>query len=309
MKRVKLPIGFFLALVLSVTSSVTYAGVGDGPRAYQVGPIGTNSINLMPIHQNSSFNVDGSPFEPAARITINMLAVQYSRLFEVSDRTLGVFAILPVGEVTGELINTSREAETSGIGDLVLGAVIGLTGAPAMTAKEFAQFKPGFGFGLLGKLTVPIGKYDSDDMFNLGANRWALQLGAVFSYHFGEGLLPGQVSSFELTPSVTLYGDNNDISSGDQLEQNPIYVLEANLTHDFNKYFWGSLDAVYTIIGSTVTDGVDAENDTEELGVGFTVGAYLPHGFSVQFNYGKTVMSDTDGYDDDLFRIKLSKSF
>ena len=290
-------------------AGLAQAGVGDGPRAYQVGPVGIQKINVMPINQDSSFNIDGSPAEPAARIKAKLVALQYTSLIDISGKTAGLFVIAPMGEVTGDLLKTSKQGENSGLGDIVVGGVIGLAGAPAMTMQEFATYKPEFGFGLLGKITLPTGEYSADKMFNLGANRWAAQLGGVLSWYFGESLLPGQVTSFELTPTITVYGDNDDPTSGDLLEQKELYTLEANLTHDFNSQFWGSVDALYLIGGATITDGIKAENETEKFLLGATVGAYLPNGYSLQLNYGKTLKVDSDGYNDHLVRLKISKSF
>ena len=44
-----------------------------------------------------------------------------------------------------------------------------------------------------------------------------------------------------------------------------------------------------------------------ELGV--TAGYALGNGYGLQVSYGQTLKSNTDGLKDDLFRIKLSKSF
>ncbi len=290
-------------------SGVAYAGVGDGPRAYQVAPVGSQNISILPIYQNSRFNIDGSPSEPTARIKVDLVALQYSFITEVLNQTAGFYMVLPTGKVNGKLINTSKRGDSSGIGDIIIGGVIGLVDAQAMTPKEFATYKPEFGFGLLMELTLPTGEYNANKPFNLGSNRWSARMGAVASWYFGESLLPGQVTSIELVPTVAFYGNNNDISNGNTLEQEPVYSLEANFTHDFNTLFWGSIDALYKIGGRAITDGVRAEGDTDIFALGATVGAYLPEGFSLQLNYGQTLKVDTDGYKDHLVRLKLSKSF
>ena len=297
------------SILLTLLSGIAYAGVGDGPRAYQVAPVGSQSMSILPIYQNSRFNIDGSPSEPIARIEVNLVALQYSFITEVADQTAGFYVVLPTGEVNGKVINTSKSGESSGIGDIIIGGVIGLNGAPAMTPKDFSTYKPEFGVGLLMELTLPTGEYDSNKLFNLGSNRWSTRMGAVVSWYFGESLLPGQVTSIELVPTVTFYGNNDDINNGNILEQEPVYALEANFTHDFNTLFWGSIDALYKVGGRAITDGIRAEGDTDIFALGATVGTYLPEGFSLQLNYGQTLKVDTDGYRDHLVRIKLSKSF
>ncbi|WP_281649122.1 transporter [Parendozoicomonas sp. Alg238-R29] len=297
-----------LVLLVSV-SGHALAGVGDGPRAYQVAPVGSQRLSIMPIHQNSSFHIDGSPSEPSARIKADILAMQYTHILDVGGNTTGLFAVVPYADISAKLLDTKRETGASGVGDLVVGAIFGLTGASAMTPKEFAAYKPGFTAGLLTKLTLPTGRYDEDNLLNIGTNRWAVQLGGAFSWYFGESLTAGNNTSIELTPAVTFYGDNDSPRNADKMEQRPVYTLEANATHDFSSRYWGSIDALYSIGGATETDGVKSQSDTEKFLLGATVGMYLPHGYGLQLNYGKTLKVDSDGYKDHLIRIKLSKSF
>ncbi len=298
-----------LCIALGLVATDTQAGVGDGPRAYQIAPIGSQKLSFIPMHQNSSFNVDGSPSEPAARIKVDILAVQYTNVVQIGSQTAGLFALVPTGKVEGKLINTPKKGDNRGMGDAVIGAIVGLSGAPAMSPQEYGRFNPGLSFGLLGKLTLPTGEYDSDKLFNLGANRWAAQIGGVMTHYFGDSLIPGQVSSLEVIPSVTFYGDNDSPHNADKLEQKPLYALETHLTHDFSSRLWGSIDALYNIGGATTTDGVKSDTDTEKFALGFTLGTNLPHGFNLQLNYGKTLKVDSDGYHDHLVRLKIAKSY
>lgn len=286
-----------------------HAGVGDGPRIYQAAPVGTQIMTVIAARQNSNYNIDGNPFEPAARVEADALAAQYTKVVEIANRTAGVFALLPYADVEGNLIGGARQPASKGIGDVQIGAVIGLIGSPAMDAKQFAAFDPGFSFGVVGKLSLPTGKYDSNKAINLGTNRWATQLGAVFAWYFGDSLRPGSVTSLEFTPNVWLYGDNEDPRGANVLEQDPLYNLEMHLTHDFSQQFWGALDAVYKTGGATTTDGIPSGDDIDTIGVGFTIGTYLPDGMNLQFSYGETVDNDIDDFDDWLYRIKFSTAF
>lgn len=299
---------FLTGLALVSASASSFAAVGDGPRAYQPGPVGTKRVTFMPMHQNSSFNIDGSPSEPAARVKADILAVQYTQIMDFTGRTAALFGLLPLAEISAELLDTPVKVEESGVGDVVVGGILSLVGAPAMTPKEFAAFKPGFTAGVVGKLTLPTGSYDRDNALNIGTNRWAFQLGGITSWYLGEGLTAGKVTSIEVTPSVTFYGDNDSPPSGDRLKQKPMYSLGVNLTHDFNSQFWGSIDSLYTNGGEGETDGQESDADTEKFLLGVSVGTYLPQGFGLQLNYGQTLKNDSDGYDDHLVRIKISKN-
>ncbi len=303
---------FIFTLVFSSTLFLPYsafAGIGDGPRAFQIGPVGAQKIGMMASHKNSSFNLDGSPAEPSARVQSDVVAMQYVRITQIKKKVVGLFGYLPYGEVTQTLLDSPREAESSGMGDIYLGAVIGLYNAPALKLKEYIQYKPSFTIALLTKLTLPTGEYQQDKFANMGNNRWSFRTGGVFSWYFGDSLLPGQNTSLEFTPSITVFGDNNQPYQASTLKQKEMYSLETNLTHDFNHMFWGSLDALYVIGGASITDGVKADNETEKVALGASVGMFISKGFTMQVNYGKTLKVDSEGYNDYSLRLKISKAF
>ncbi|RDH85529.1 MAG: hypothetical protein DIZ78_11360 [endosymbiont of Escarpia spicata] len=285
------------------------AGVGDGPRAYQLAPVGTEVVTVIGVRQNSNYNLDGSPTSPAARVEVTAMAFQYTRVIDVGGNAAGLFAVLPFAGADGTLLNGARQPSSEGLGDVIVGGVVGLIGSPALNPKEFGAYKPGFGFGIVGKLALPTGEYDSSKAINIGTNRWSLQLGTALSWQFGDSMRPGEVTSLELTPMVSIYGDNEDPNGGNVLEQDPLYGLEMHVTHDFNRMFWGAFDAVYSAGGATTLDGVAASDDVEVIGVGFTIGATLPRGTNLEFSYGETIKDDLDSYDDAIYRIKIKQVF
>ena len=109
-------------------------------------------------------------------------------------------------------------------------------------------------------LGVPLGQYDNDKVANLGLNRFYGRVAFPFKYHFGV-FSPGYRSSLEMVPSVWLFAENDDFL-GQKLENDPLWQIEAHLTHDFTRSFFGSLDLLFRggfqseINGSTSTAGV-----------------------------------------------------
>jgi hypothetical protein len=53
------------------------------------------------------------------------------------------------------------------------------------------------------------------------------------------------------------------------LEQDPLFVVESHLLHNFNPKLWGSIDLRYRYGGETTTDGV--ANELEMLRMKFVV--------------------------------------
>lgn len=294
---------------LSLFTQHALAGIGDGPRAFQIGPVGATKIGITPTHKDSNFNIDGSRAEPAARIISDIVAFQYATVSKLNGQVVGLIVYAPFGKISKKSLETSKVAKSEGAGDLSLGIAIGLYGAPALKLKEFVRFKPSFSFGLTGKVILPTGEYNQDKFANLGSNRWSAKIGAALSWYFGESLLAGQNTSFELTPGVTFFGENSDPYEADSLKQTELYSLEANFTHDFSKRIWASIDALYLIGGATITDGIRADNETEKFALGGTLGVYISPGFTAQLGYGKTLKIDSDGYKDYSLRIKVSKAF
>ncbi|MGR3660633.1 MAG: transporter [Paracoccaceae bacterium] len=295
------------ALCLATTAA---AGVGDGPRAYQNAPVGTQMLIFSYMKQDSGFNIDGSPSEPATRIDADIVVLQFTKVVDIGGNAAGLFVIAPMGRVTGNLLGPTKQGKSSGVGDLQFGMVLGLVGSPALTPKEYSTFSPGFSLGILAKLAVPTGAYSSSKTINFGTNRYALQIGAPMTWNLRDSFLPGNVTTLEFTPSIWLYSDNTSPTGGaDRQSRKPLYSLETHLTHDFSKRIWGSLDAVYAIGGATTTDGSFDANAIEAVGVGATIGVALNNGFGLQMSYGKTPKSNTDGLKDNLFRVKFMKVF
>lgn len=297
------------AAIFGITTTAT-AGVGDGPRAYQNAPVGTRMLVFSYMKQDSGFNIDGSPSVPATRIDADILVLQYTSVIDIGGNAAGLFAIAPMGRVSGSLLGSTKQGKSSGLGDLQFGIVMGVIGSPALTPEEYAAFSPGFSLGILAKLAVPTGAYSASKTVNFGTNRYALQIGAPMTWNLGASFVPGKVTTLELTPSVWIYGDNSSPTGGAGTQsRKPLYSIESHLTHDFSENIWGSLDAVYAIGGATTTDGKFDANAMEAFGIGATVGFALNNGFGLQFSYGKTPKSNTDGLKDHLFRVKLTKVF
>ena len=234
--------------------------------------------------------------------------MQYVHPISVRGQASGLFVALPFGQVDGSL--TARppfngiSGDASGVGDVVLGAVIGLKGSPSLSLQDYAKFKPGFSIGALTKLTLPTGSYTQDKALNLGANRWNLQLGAPMGWVIGESYLDPKLTSFELLPSVTFYGDNDEPFRANTTSQEPIFRLEGHITRNLNKAVWISADALVSNGGETETDGVDNNNRQYSLKLGATLSVAVAKTASLKFSYGETVDSNkTNSSDGKMFRV------
>ena len=131
-------------------------------------------------------------------------------------------------------------ASSSGLADPFIGFSVNLFGLPPMDREAFAGFRPKTTMNLLAGVTMPLGEYDNDNLLNLGSNRWAFRFSLPLTHSFSWG--PGSTTALEIVPSLRLFTDNKDR----QLKQNPLFTLDAQMTHDLSARTWGGLGLIYS---------------------------------------------------------------
>jgi hypothetical protein len=175
--------------------------------------------------------------------------------------------------------------------------------APAATGREFVALTPGFTLTTLAKLTAPTGDYTSARIINLGANRWAVQLGAPLAYYLGATFVDPRLTTFELVPSVTFFTDNDDPNGAETISQKPLFRLEGHVTHNLHPKLWVSFDGLYNYGAMTTTDGVEDENTQSYLSLGGTAGLTLSRHLIVKATYGGVVARNESGGDGSMLRL------
>jgi hypothetical protein len=87
-------------------------------------------------------------------------------------------------------------------------------------------------------ITLPTGEYSSDQLINLGSNRWIVrpQLGVLHQRNQWE---------VELTGSVFLFGDNKDFWQGTVREQDPLWFIQGHVVYTFKPGLWTSFSGGY----------------------------------------------------------------
>jgi len=285
---------------------------GEGPRVYFPTPEGKNQVTVFYMGVDGNQTVDGDIIVPEADISVDTALVQFTAVREIFGQPGAFLLFVPVGEVRGELRlggGDGFETKTSGFGDVLVGMVVGLAGTPSLTREEYVAYKPDYQVGVLGRVTIPTGDYDSERTLNYGGNRWITEIGLPATFFIGESLLDPNLMTIEFNPVLTLFGDNNDPTSGDVLEQDPLFSADLHLTRSFSPALWGSLDAQYSLGGETKIDGVDQGNGQEALSLGATLGLNLSSSLSTQVSLGQTVARNDDGADGTFVRVKFGVLF
>jgi hypothetical protein len=291
--------------------------VDDGPRAYFPLPAGTNVVNVIGLFESSNSSIDPATAIKGANLDLNVGVLQYTRTLNIGGQSGALIAALPFGSVSGEatlegpLGNLSQTFETSssGIGDLNLGAVIGLIGSPAMTRQQFAAHKPGFSMGAMLWVTAPTGAYDPDKLINLGTNRWAIRIGAPLGWAIGGSYLAPNLTTIEFVPSVTFYTANDDPFRADRRTQSALFRLESHITHNFSRAFWASIDLTANSGGATQTDGIDDDNNKSWAGAGVSLGMNVSPALGAYVTYGGIYAGNDAAPEGQGFRFNLRAMF
>jgi hypothetical protein len=296
---------------LLLASQIPALAVGDGPRAYMLAPANSNIVTAYGLFLDGNQALDPGVSSRNLDLDVDVGVLQYTRSFSICDNACGVFLIAPYGSTEGtfNFRRFSRTGESSGLGDLQLGTVIGLHGSPSLEVADYIKYDPGFSLGLLGKVTAPTGEYDETEVINLGANRWGLQVGVPMGYYLGDSFLDPNLTTFELLPSVFFFGDNSDPFRAGGTGQDPLYQIEAHITRNLGRVFWVSLDANYQFGGETTTDGVPGDDDRESFGLGGTIGVNLSKQLSINATYGSVISHNDNGADGHMVRVKVAYLF
>jgi hypothetical protein len=296
-----------LAALLLILPTLVSAQVP--PRFYWKSLSGTNAVPV--IYQSLSGNAN--PLDPAYVVSANanfeadVTVAGYAKLLPLFDRPAMLAVLAPMGRVTasGTVAGNTINQSASGYGDPLLEFNINLIGPePIMNIPDMLRYEPGFSLDLIVDLAIPIGEYDNDQSVNLGQNRWYGRIGALIVWQIG-AWVPGRRTTLELLPSIWLFGDNDDYLAGQNLETDPMFLLEAHLTRDFTEHFWGSLDTAWLSGGKSTVNG-QSGSSLDNIGLGYTLGYQINENMQFTFGYMATINdSDPGDLQMDGFRISL----
>ena len=235
------------------------------PRSYSNTPVGLNFLIAGCALCQGQIGVRSGP-------------VDRRRQFPLRDRTAGLCPVVrfrgQVGQVRcdragivlralGFVDGLPREREMAGLLDPRFRVSVNLIGAPALSVKEFANYRQDLIVGVSLQVSAPVGQYDNSKLLNLGNNRWSFRPELGISKAVGPW-------TFELAPSVTFFTDNTDFFGGNNFAQAPFYTVQGHILYKFKSGAWLALDGVYFSGGRTTLNGVKSDNEQRNTRAGFT---------------------------------------
>ncbi len=293
----------FIIITILTFNSKTFAQ-DDGARAYWNAREGTNvfSFQYLPMNMGAA---DSKVFAPGqyiyanadikANVSIGTWAHHFAFLKRPSAFAVNLIGgsidadfnanldsdLLPPGISPGDTFSQS----SSGFGDPNISFVTNLFGTPRLKSNvDLFNYEPSFSMDLGLLATIPIGTYDSSKLVNLGLNRWFGRIALPMKYHFGV-FSPGYMSSFEITPSVYLFTDNDEFLGDHTLSNKPLWQIESHLTHDFTTKFFGSIDMLYQNGFQSSIDGTEVANSLELGSLGFTLNYQIEDNIMIRTSY------------------------
>jgi len=293
------------AFVACLACSPAAQAQGEGPRAYELAPQGSQLLSLYGIFGRGNASFDPAAVTPGVETDVNGAIIEYSHGFALNGKLVTLIASLPAGavNVSFNTAGTAHSYTRAGVGDLELTAVFGLIGSPALSEKEYEKYRPRFALSALGRVYLPTGAYDRTAPVNPGQNRRAFQLGLPMSYYIGQSFLDPALTSFELQPSITWYGDNDEPAQGNHSSEAPLLQLEAHLTRNLSESLWVSADALFMDGAETTIDGVSQHDRQRSFALGATVSVAVNDAVSATLWYTDEVSRNHDGVSGHLIRV------
>ena len=249
------------------------------PRAYTNTPVGLNFLIAGYIYSQGKIAFDPSLSIVDAQFRAHTGAVAYVRSFELAGQSAKFDVIVPYSDFSahGLVEGQPRGREISGLGDPRLRITANLIGAPAMSPKEFANFKQDLIVGVSLQVSAPLGQYDEAKLLNLGGNRWTFRPELGISKAWGPWTI-------EVAPSVTFFTDNPNFFNGKTFAQAPLYMVRGHIIHNFPNGVWISLDGSYFTGARTTVNGIDGNNEQENVRTGMTLALPVDRRSSIKFN-------------------------
>ena len=246
-------------------------------RAYSNAPIGINFIT------------GGLAQAKSGSYTLNTQALSMTHVLDVAGQSGRLTLVLPYSELTGtgQVGGQSINASAEGLSDPMIKASVNLYGAPALTNSQFKNYQQDLIIGASLAATIPWGKYNNNQMINVGANRSLIQPAMGFSQAVGPWRL-------ELAGMATIYTSNTSYLGSNTLSQNPIYSGETHAIYYFPNTAWISADATYFTGGQTYINGIPANGPQENWRFGSTLSYPIDQQNSIRLTGSKGVYSRTD---------------
>jgi hypothetical protein len=289
---------YLSALALALGGAAPMAAQELEPRALVNAPVGANFLIASAGYLRGNVLLDPSLPITDGEGEVGSLVVGYLRSIGIAGMGAKVGIILPTatgtwsGDFGGADTNTSR----TGFGDPVFRVSLNFVGAPALALPEFVKYRQSFVAGANLVVTAPLGQYDSDQLINLGTNRWSIGPRIGASQVLGRVVIEGYASA-------TFYTDNTNFFGGNTLSQDPLLEVQAHVIYLIRgNELWTAVSAGYGWGGRTSVNGGPEGDPLENARLSAMIRFPLARGHGLKLVYINGLRT-TLGGDFDTFQL------
>ena len=295
-------------IVLLLCSSSQLLALDPQPRMWSHLPSG--SIFVAAAYANTKADINFDPALKLEDVTLDMDTyvakfIYGFGLFDHSARidiTQGYQHGYWQGLVDGQKQSLTQE----GMADSIIRFSVNLYGAPALSGKEFVQYRRKqqketiIGTAILVRL--PNGKYDNSRRVNLGSNRY------TFRPQLGITHKSGAWTS-ELTGEAAIFSDNSDFYHGQTLDVAPLYIVHGHVIYSFKPGLWLGVSAGLDHGGKTKVENVTTTELQGNTGYALNFGYPLTPRSGLRVNAIHLRTSEATGADSETYSLSYSHHF
>ena len=289
----------WILLMVAVQVSVGALAQELTPRAYWPAPKGTKVVTFA--YQYSTGDILFDPSLPVVGVDsrLNLTQFSYLQTVNIAGRTANFQFSVPYswGTTEGEVAGSERSRYAAGWSDARARLSVNLLGAPTMDPAAFQRLRadpePIVGVSLM--VSAPTGRYDENEVINVGSNRWAIKPAIGYIHPLKRKWL----TEFEL--GLWVFGDNDEFL-GRTREQNPVAEGEFHLIKRVRPGFWFSFDLNYYYGGRTTVDGNLNADLQRNSRAGFTMTFPWKRHHAIRGSFSTGTVTSSGG-DFDLFSI------
>lgn len=256
---------FYIIFLLLIPTVVSAQDLD--PRAYARMPINMTFIVVGLGYSYGNVILDPSlPLQDLnAKMESPMIGVGHT--FDLFGFTSQAFAALPYAwaQASGKVLETEESQYRSGLGDMRLRLSVLLIGARPVTIEEFVKKSPKFVLGTSLMVYAPTGQYFTDKLINIGTNRWSFKPEIGISYPVTEQWF------IDLYAGVWFFTNNYSFYPGNSVrKQKPLGAIQTHISYNFTPVMWAAFDLTYYTGGQSSVNGIDDDDDQNNVRIGAT---------------------------------------
>lgn len=285
-----------IVIALSFVTVQAHAGEIE-PRSYVNTPVGINFLLVGYSYSDGGLSTTASSPIEDAELKIHYGVLAYARALDVWGKSGKIDFIMPYADLSGSAMvaDQLRERNVSGFTDPRFRFSVNFYGAPALTLKEFANYRQDLIIGASIQVSVPLGQYDEDKLVNLGNNRWFIKPDIGMSKAWGD-------LAVEVSTGVFFFSENDDFFGGKEMEQDPVYTTQIHVSYSLGPGIWAALSGTYDYGGRTTVAGIQNDDLQQNSRVGATLALPVNRNNSVKL-FASTGIHTDIGSDYDLAGI------